>query len=110
MCVTCTGMGKLLTAQTTIFTRSDQKFTVVVGDGQRIVIMARGDKPELAPIEEAGEYVVDCHDFAQDGTAQFPVVLSVVDLAHIPAWLNLSQEATERILDRCEAAAKASGQ
>lgn len=96
---------KTFSAATTIFTDPRQVAGVVIPDGHRAVALIRGQKPILADVDP-GEYEVDAIDLVGD-LAVYPVALCIIDLAHVPAWENLSVAAVGRMLDRCQAAVDA---
>lgn len=70
---------------------------VVLPDGHRFIMLMRGEQPELVSIDDPGVYEIDALDL---GGAEYPIALCVVDLAHVPAWAQITVSDVGRMIDR----------
>ena len=80
-----------------VFTSVDQVANIVMPDGCRIIALMYGMCPQVAPIEEPGEYLVDAQLLGRK--ARFPIAIMTVDLAHVADWQALSPETVGLLLD-----------
>lgn len=95
--------SKMQRAATYVFTHPDQKAAITVPDGNRIMLLAWGHSPVLAPVDEPGQYEIDAEPLAK---GRWPVAMVVIDLAHVAAWLALPAAHVDEILSRLAAPSK----
>jgi hypothetical protein len=92
-------MGKTFQAATTILTHHGQTARITVPDGFRAVLLMRGERPWVVPLDEPGEYDVSTDLLSPDTT--FPTAIVVLDVAHLEAWEDMTDKQVGVILDRC---------
>ena len=88
--------GKPHFATVDLFTHPDQVAHIVIPDGCRAVLLMYGSQPQVAPVDEPGEYEVDIMLLAK---GRLPVAITVIDLAHVPAWQAMSVAHVDAFLD-----------
>lgn len=94
--------AKMKYAETHVFSRPAQVARIVVPDGNRVLLLMYGKSPQLAPIDEPGEYEIDAEILSE---GRYPLALVILDLAHVAAWQAITAKQVGDILDRCAVAA-----
>lgn len=72
---------------------------IVLGDGQRLIILTSAHPPKGIPDIAAGGYTVSATALGTVPTTAFPLALVVVDASAQAVWLGLSQEASDLVLE-----------
>lgn len=89
--------------ETVVFTDPRQVVRIKLRAGHCFVMLCRGHPVSPMPLNEPGQYDVSA-EMLPGG--RYPYIVTAIDLAHVPAWVAMSQAMVDGIVDQCEAAAK----
>lgn len=84
-----------------LFTRPGQVASMTLADGFRFVLLVRGERPTMVPINEPGSYEIDIPAMLAKG--KYPVGLVTIDLAHVTAFEKIPADVIGRMLDAAQA-------
>jgi len=84
-------------AESFVLTPGRPKIEVFLPAGYRFVILVRGQKPSLAPVQ--GPQSMTIQGFPRMGDATKPAVFCKVPERHVDAWLALKDQQIADIVD-----------
>ncbi|MEJ0017481.1 MAG: hypothetical protein WDN25_13140 [Acetobacteraceae bacterium] len=65
-------------ARTVVFDRPGQVARLVMRDGERFVLLERGEQPKVMPITEGGEYEIDFQELCPNAVT-YPMALMAIE-------------------------------
>lgn len=80
-----------------LFTKPGQVARLTLPDGFRFVVFVYDEPPTMVPINEPGSYEIDIPELLAKG--RYPVGITAIDLAQVPAVSRLPIKAVNSMLD-----------